>query len=239
MCCFKNSWGLPLFAILLVLIIGVSLFSTPLFSTLVHKRVYKAEEEFIYWHDAEVTNKLHEIDSGVRDYLGPTAAFTFEERLMAYSPTCMINRVVARFYADHPTIVCPESKILALLSSAEYFNSGNIVPHVHVIVSSEDADLGEFVAESFVKAVADVVEEEATNIRLKAVEQIQKRLARLQEKRKSLVSISDAKKAIDASELRRIDMLIEGLKADIKRVKSMSKDTEPRVFRIQRNNMIR
>ena len=29
--------------------------------------VYEAEEEFVYWHDAEVTNRLSEIDSGMRD----------------------------------------------------------------------------------------------------------------------------------------------------------------------------
>ena len=197
--------------------------------------VYEAEEEFVYWHDAEVTNRLSEIDSGMRDYMGPTAQFIFEEKLKIYSPTCMVDLVASRFREDHPEIVCAESKIGELLSSAEYFNNGTIVPRVHVIVRSEDALLAAAVTETFVNVVADAVEEDAVSMQLKAVEQIQKRLSRLQDKRNSLAAASKSVTgASDEVELRRIDKSIEGLKADIERVKSPSRYAKPRVFRIRR-----
>ena len=196
-------------------------------------RVYKEEREFVCWHDAEVTNRLSELDSGARDYVGPSAAFVFKERLMMYSPTCVTDRVIARLRKDYPAIVCSDSKVRDILSSAEYFNSGKIVPHVHVIVRSDKANLSASIAESFVDVVSDVVEEDATRTRLKAVEQIQNRLLSLLERRKQL-AIAARVTANAEMELRRIDTAIEGLTADIERAKSVGNDMELRVFRIRR-----
>ena len=195
-------------------------------------RVYRAEMEFVCWHDAEVTNRLCEIDSGTRGYTGPSAAFVFEERLMMYNPTCVVDRVIARLRKDHPKVVCSDSEIRDALSSTEYFNSGIIVPHVHVIVSSGDANLSLSVAGSFVDVVAEAIEEDAARTRSKAVEQIRNRLLRLQEERKLLASASQVT-ANAQTELRRLDTAIEGLEADIKRVNSLGNDTELRVFRIR------
>ena len=196
-------------------------------------QVYKAEREFVFWHDAEVTNRLSEIDSGARGYVGPSASFVFEERLMMYSPTCVVDRVIARLRKDYPTIDCSDLKIRDILSSAEYFNSGRIVPHIHIIVRSDEENISASVAESFVNAVADVVEEDSRRTRLKAVEQIQNRLLRLHERRRQL-TIAPRATANAEMELRRIDTAIEGLDADIERVKSLGNDTELRVFRIRR-----
>lgn len=196
-------------------------------------RIHKAEREFVCWHDAEVTNRLSELDSETRDYVGPSAAFVFEERLMRYSPTCVVDRVIARLRKDYPAIVCSDSKIRDVLSSAEYFNSGKIVPHVHIIVRSDEANLSASVAESFVDVLADVVEEDARRTRLKAVEQIQNRLFRLMERRKQL-AIASRTMANAEMELRGVDTAIEGLTADIERVKSSGDDMELRVFRIRR-----
>lgn len=195
-------------------------------------RVYVVETEFVCWHDAEVTNRLSEIDSGARGYTGPSAAFVFEERLMMYSPTCIVNRVVARIRKNHPKIVCADSEIRDVLSAAEYFNSGIIVPHVHVIVRSYDANLSLSVAESFVDVVADALEDDAARTRLKAVKHIQDRLSRLLEVRKQLASASRVV-AKPEMELRRIDAAIEGLNADIKRETSSGSNAELRVFRIR------
>ena len=196
-------------------------------------RVYKAEREFVCWHDAEVTNRLSELDSGARGYVGPSAAFVFKERLMMYSPTCVVDRVIARLRKDYPAIVCSDSKVRDVLSSAEYYNNGKIVPHVHIIVRSDEANLSASIVESFVNVVADAVEEDAGRTRLKAVEQIQNRLLRLQERRKQLAIASRTTEKAEM-ELRRIDTAIEGLTADIERVKSLGNDTELHVFRISR-----
>ena len=224
----KTCWLRALFMVLLVMIACAAFL-------IEHRcdRIYKAEREFAYWHDAEVTNRLSEIDSGACDYVGPSAAFVFEERLMKYSPTCVVNRVIARLRKDHPAIFCSDSEIRDILSSAEYFNSGKIVPHVHIIVRSNEANLSASVAESFVDVVADALEEDARRTRLKAVEQIQDRLLRLQERRK-LLTIAPQTTAKAEMELRRINTAIEGLNADIERVKSLSNNTELRAFRIRR-----
>ena len=165
--------------------------------------------------------------------LGPSAAFVFKERLMMYSPTGVVDLVIARLRKDYPAIVCSDSKVRDVLLSAEYFNSGKIVPHVHIIIRSEDANLSASVAESFVDVVADAVEEDTRRTRLKAVEQIQDRLLRLLERRKQLaIASQDAANA--EMELRGVDTAIEGLTADIERAKSVGNDMDLRVFRIRR-----
>ena len=224
----KAWWVRSLFMVLLVMVACVAV--------LLERRcdrVYKEEREFVCWHDAEVTNRLSEIDSGARDYVGPSAAFVFKERLMMYSPTCVVDRVIARLRKDYPAIVCSDSKVRDVLSSAEYFNSGKIVPHVHIIVRSDEADLSASIAESFVDVVSDVVEEDAVRTRIKAVEQIQNRLLKLLDRRKQL-AIASRVTANAEMELRRIDTAIEGLTADIERAKSVGNDMDLRVFRIRR-----
>jgi len=158
--------------------------------------------------------------------------------LMMYSPTCVVNRVIARLRKDHPNVVCTDSEIRDALSSAEYFNSGKIVPHVHVIVRSGDANLTLSVAESFVDVVSDAIEEDAARRRSKAIEQIQNRLSRLQEERKVLASASRVSPNAQ-TELRRLDTAIEGLGADVKRANDLDDDMELRVFRIRRIDTVR
>lgn len=201
-------------------------------------RVYRVEMEFVCWHDAEVTNRLCEIESGARGYTGPSAAFVFEERLMMYSPTCVVNRVIARLRKDHPNVVCSDSEIRDALSSAEYFNSGIIVPHVHVIVRSGDANLSLSAAESFVDVVSDAIEEDAARTRSKTIEQIQNRLSRLLKERKLLVSTSRVTPNAQ-TELRRLDAAIEELRADMKHANDLDSDMELRVFRIRRIDTVR
>ena len=225
---YNTSWVRSLFIVLLVMVACVAI--------LLERRcnlVYKSEREFFCWHDAEVTNRLSELDSGARGYVGPSAAFVFKERLMMYSPTGVVDLVIARLRKDYPAIVCSDSKVRDVLLSAEYFNSGKIVPHVHIIIRSEDANLSASVAESFVDVVADAVEEDTRRTRLKVVEQIQDRLLRLLERRKQLaIASQDAANA--EMELRGVDTAIEGLTADIERAKSVGNDMDLRVFRIRR-----
>ena len=182
---YNASWVRSLFIVLLVMVACVAILLERRCN-----RVYKSEREFVCWHDAEVTNRLSELDSGARGYVGPSAAFVFKERLMMYSPTGVVDLVIARLRKDYPAIVCSDSKVRDVLLSAEYFNSGKIVPHVHIIIRSEDANLSASVAESFVDVVADAVEEDTRRTRLKAVEQIQDRLLRLLERRKQLAIAS-------------------------------------------------
>ena len=229
----QASWVLSFFMASLVMVACVSVLLE-----LRCDRICEAEREFACWHDAEVTNRLSELDSGERGYIGPSAAFVFEERLKMYSPTCVIDRVIARLRKDYPAIVCPDSKIRDALSTAEYFNSGRIVPHVHIIVRSDEANLSASVAESFIDVIADAVEEDARRTRLKAVEQMQNRLSRLQERRKQLAVASQATAKAEM-ELRRIDTAIEGLYADVERGKSLDNDMELRVFRIRRLDTVR
>ena len=224
---FKTSW-LVCLAIVLFVIIACAVF---LFEPR-RNRFYKVEREFVYWHDADATNRLCELDSGTRGYMGPSAAYVFEERLKMYSPTCIVNRVIDRLRKDHPEIVSSDSEIRDVLSAAEYFNSGIIVPHVHVIVRSGDANLSLSVAESFVDVVADAVEEDSARTRSKAIDQIQRRLLRLQEERKLLSSASRTTEKTEM-EIRRIDTAIEGLNVDIERIKSLGSNTELRVFRVR------
>lgn len=201
-------------------------------------RIYMVEMEFVCWHDAEVTNRLCEIDSGARGYTGPSAAFVFEERLMMYSPTCIVNRVIARLRNDHPNVVCTDSEIRDALSSAEYFNSGIIVPHVHVIVRSGDANLSLSVAESFIDVVSDAIEEDTARTRSKAIEQIQNRLSRLLDERKLLASAPRLPPNAQ-TELRRFDTAIEELRTDIKRASDLDNGMDLRVFRIRRIDTVR
>ena len=225
---YKASWVRSLFIVLLVMVACVAILLERRCN-----RVYKSEREFVCWHDAEVTNRLSELDSGARGYVGPSAAFVFKERLMMYSPTGVVDLVIARLRKDYPAIVCSDSKVRDVLLSAEYFNSGKIVPHVHIIIRSEDANLSASVAESFVDVVADAVEEDTRRTRLKVVEQIQDRLLRLLERRKQLAIASQD--AVNAEmELRGVDTATEGLTADIERAKSMGNDMDLRVFRIRR-----
>jgi len=225
---YNTSWVRSLFIVLLVMVACVAILLERRCN-----RVYKSEREFVCWHDAEVTNRLSELDSGARGYVGPSAAFVFKERLMMYSPTGVVDLVIARLRKDYPAIVCSDSKVRDVLLSAEYFNSGKIVPHVHIIIRSEDANLSASVAESFVDVVADAVEEDTRRTRLKAVEQIQDGLLRLLERRKQLANASqDAANA--EMELRGVDTAIEGLTADIERAKSVGNDMDLRVFRIRR-----
>lgn len=225
---YKASWVRSLFIVLLVMVACVAILLERRCN-----RVYKSEREFVCWHDAEVTNRLSELDSGARGYVGPSAAFVFKERLMMYSPTGVVDLVIARLRKDYPAIVCSDSKVRDVLLSAEYFNSGKIVPHVHIIIRSEDANLSASVAESFVDVVADAVEEDTRRTRLKVVEQIQDRLLRLLERRKQLAIASQD--AVNAEmELRGVDTAIEGLTADIERAKSVGNDMDLRVFRIRR-----
>ena len=225
---YNTSWVRSLFIVLLVMVACVAILLERRCN-----RVYKSEREFVCWHDAEVTNRLSELDSGARGYVGPSAAFVFKERLMMYSPTGVVDLVIARLRKDYPAIVCSDSKVRDVLLSAEYFNSGKIVPHVHIIIRSEDANLSASVAESFVDVVADAVEEDTRRTRLKAVEQIQDRLSRLLERRKQLaIASQDAANA--EMELRGVDTAIEGLTADIERAKSVGNDMDLRVFRIRR-----
>jgi len=225
---YNTSWVRSLFIVLLVMVACVAILLERRCN-----RVYKSEREFVCWHDAEVTNRLSELDSGARGYVGPSAAFVFKERLMMYSPTGVVDLVIARLRKDYPAIVCSDSKVRDVLLSAEYFNSGKIVPHVHIIIRSEDANLSASVAESFVDVVADAVEEDTRRTRLKAVEQIQDRLLRLLERRKQLaIASQDAANA--EMELRGVDTAIEGLTADIERAKSVGNDMDLRVFRIRR-----
>ena len=223
---FKTSW-LVCFAIVLFVIIACAVFLLEPR----RNRFYKVEREFVYWHDADATNRLCELDSGTRGYMGPSAAYVFEERLKMYSPTCIVNRVIDRLRKDHPEIVSSDSEIRDVLSAAEYFNSGIIVPHVHVIVRSGDANLSLSIAESFVDVVADAVEEDSARTRSKAIDQIQRRLLRLQEERKLLSSASRTTEKTEM-ESRRIDTAIEGLNVDIERIKSLGSNTELRVFRV-------
>ena len=225
---YNTSWVRSLFIVLLVMVACVAILLERRCN-----RVYKSEREFVCWHDAEVTNRLSELDSGARGYVGPSAAFVFKERLMMYSPTGVVDLVIARLRKDYPAIVCSDSRVRDVLLSAEYFNSGKIVPHVHIIIRSEDANLSASVAESFVDVVADAVEEDTRRTRLKAVEQIQDRLLRLLERRKQLaIASQDAANA--EMELRGVDTAIEGLTADIERAKSVGNDMDLRVFRIRR-----
>ena len=225
---YNTSWVRSLFIVLLVMVACVAILLERRCN-----RVYKSEREFVCWHDAEVTNRLSELDSGARGYVGPSAAFVFKERLMMYSPTGVVDLVIARLRKDYPAIVCSDSRVRDVLLSAEYFNSGKIVPHVHIIIRSEDANLSASVAESFVDVVADAVEEDTRRTRLKAVEQIQDRLLRLLERRKQLaIASQDAANA--EIELRGVDTAIEGLTADIERAKSVGNDMDLRVFRIRR-----
>ena len=225
---YNTSWVRSLFIVLLVMVACVAILLERRCN-----RVYKSEREFFCWHDAEVTNRLSELDSGARGYVGPSAAFVFKERLMMYSPTGVVDLVIARLRKDYPAIVCSDSKVRDVLLSAEYFNSGKIVPHVHIIIRSEDANLSASVAESFVDVVADAVEEDTRRTRLKAVEQIQDRLLRLLERRKQL-AIASQDAADSEMELRGVDTAIEGLTADIERAKSVGNDMDLRVFRIRR-----
>lgn len=225
---YNTSWVRSLFIVLLVMVACVAILLERRCN-----RVYKSEREFVCWHDAEVTNRLSELDSGARGYVGPSAAFVFKERLMMYSPTGVVDLVIARLRKDYPAIVCSDSKVRDVLLSAEYFNSGKIVPHVHIIIRSEDANLSASVAESFVDVVADAVEEDTRRTRLKVVEQIQDRLLRLLERRKQL-AIASQDGANAEMELRGVDTAIEGLTADIERAKSVGNDMDLRVFRIRR-----
>ncbi len=225
----KAGRYIPFFMVLLVTIACVAFLSEHRYN-----RVYEVEEEFVCWHDADATNRLSELASGACDYVGPSAAFLFEERLMMYSPTCVVGCVIARIRKDYPTIVCSDSKIKEILSSAEYFNSGIIVPYVHIIVRSDDKNLSALVADAFVDVVADAVEEAEARTRAKSVAQIQNHLLRLSEERKRLVSASRVV-AENETELRRVDAEIESLTADVERVKSVSSNMELRVFRVRKS----
>ena len=69
---YNTSWVRSLFIVLLVMVACVAILLERRCN-----RVYKSEREFFCWHDAEVTNRLSELDSGARGYVGPSAAFVF------------------------------------------------------------------------------------------------------------------------------------------------------------------
>ena len=72
---YNASWVRSLFIVLLVMVACVAILLERRCN-----RVYKSEREFVCWHDAEVTNRLSELDSGARGYVGSSAAFVFKER---------------------------------------------------------------------------------------------------------------------------------------------------------------
>lgn len=193
----------------------------------------EVDEEFVFWRNGDITNKIGIADSEVGDYSGPSADFLFEERLRKYEPSRMLASVMKCLRRYYPDCNDEEKDVESMLKTARYYNRGKVFPRVHMVVCSSDPELASRVAYSYVYAVAIDIEKNISERKSTALSQAEKRLARYEQYCSALEHDRERIDENAVSEVKKLREEIKLLKADVLKMKECARDNEWRIYHIR------